>query len=55
MVRILVERTGQTEERIMVDIDRDTILRGTDAVAYGLVDHVIEQRRLEPVAAAAIA
>ncbi len=52
MVQILVERTGQTEERIMVDIDRDTILRGADAVAYGLVDHIIEKRRLEPVAAA---
>jgi ATP-dependent Clp protease, protease subunit len=55
MVQILVERTGQTEERIMVDIDRDTILRGADAVDYGLVDHIIERRRLEPVAAAAIA
>jgi ATP-dependent Clp protease protease subunit len=55
MVQILVERTGQTEERIMVDIDRDTILRGADAVAYGLVDHIIERRRLEPVTAAAIA
>jgi ATP-dependent Clp protease, protease subunit len=52
MVQILVERTGQTEERIMVDIDRDTILRGADAVAYGLVDHIIERRRLESVTAA---
>ena len=26
------------------DIDRDYILRGDDAVAYGLVDHVIERR-----------
>jgi ATP-dependent Clp protease protease subunit len=51
MVSILVERTGQSEERIMVDIDRDTILRGEDAVAYGLVDQVIDRRMLTPVPA----
>ena len=51
MVSILVERTGQSEERIMVDIDRDTILRGEDAVAYGLVDQIIDRRMLTPVPA----
>jgi ATP-dependent Clp protease, protease subunit len=44
MVSILAASTGQTEQRIMADIDRDYILRGADAVAYGLVDHVIERR-----------
>ncbi len=44
MVSILASATGQTEQRIMSDIDRDYILRGADAVAYGLVDHVIERR-----------
>jgi ATP-dependent Clp protease, protease subunit len=44
MVSILASSTGQTEQRIMADIDRDYILRGADAVAYGLVDHVIERR-----------
>ncbi len=44
MVSILAASTGQTEQRIMSDIDRDYILRGADAVAYGLVDHVIERR-----------
>jgi len=44
MVSILASATGQTEQRIMTDIDRDYILRGADAVAYGLVDHVIERR-----------
>jgi ATP-dependent Clp protease, protease subunit len=44
MVSILAASTGQTEERILADIDRDYILRGADAVAYGLVDHVIERR-----------
>lgn len=53
MVDILVERTGQTAERITADIDRDYILRGADAVAYGLVDHVIDRRQLAPITAAA--
>jgi ATP-dependent Clp protease, protease subunit len=44
MVDVLVERTGQTRDRIVADIDRDFILRGDDAVAYGLVDDVITAR-----------
>ncbi|MGZ4771275.1 MAG: ATP-dependent Clp protease proteolytic subunit [Ilumatobacteraceae bacterium] len=54
MVDILVAATGQTAERIKVDIDRDYIVRGDQAVAYGLVDHVIERRPL-PNPAKAIA
>jgi ATP-dependent Clp protease, protease subunit len=46
MVDILARTTGQTEERINLDIDRDYIVRGADAVAYGLVDHVIDRRQL---------
>jgi ATP-dependent Clp protease protease subunit len=46
MVDILVASTGQSEERIVTDIDRDYILRGEQAVTYGLVDEVIDQRRL---------
>jgi len=46
MVDILVEATGQPAERITNDIDRDYILRGQDAVDYGLVDHIIERREL---------
>ena len=30
----------------MADIDRDKIFRGDDAVAYGLVDAVLEERAL---------
>jgi ATP-dependent Clp protease protease subunit len=41
MVKILVDRTGQPEERIITDIDRDYILRGDDVVGYGLADHVL--------------
>jgi ATP-dependent Clp protease, protease subunit len=46
MVDILVAATGQTAERITADIDRDYIVRGDQAVVYGLVDHVIERRQL---------
>jgi ATP-dependent Clp protease protease subunit len=41
---ILSERTGQPIEKISADIERDHILRGEDAVAYGLVDFVVARR-----------
>lgn len=46
MVDILVTATGQTAERITADIDRDYIVRGEQAVAYGLVDRIIDRREL---------
>jgi ATP-dependent Clp protease, protease subunit len=46
MVEILVQATGQTAQRITADIDRDYIVRGDQAIAYGLVDGVIERRQL---------
>jgi ATP-dependent Clp protease protease subunit len=46
MVHILVEATGQPRDRITADIDRDYIVRGDQAVAYGLVDHIIDRRDL---------
>lgn len=45
MVEILVRHTGRSESQITADIDRDHIVRGEAAVAYGLVDHVIERHR----------
>ncbi len=55
MVEILVRATGQTTERITADIDRDYTVRGDDAVAYGLVDEVIERRQLPDVSRAVAA
>lgn len=46
MVDILVEHTGQTRDRIQLDIDRDYIVRDDEAVAYGLVDEVLRKRVL---------
>jgi ATP-dependent Clp protease protease subunit len=51
MTEILAEHTGQTVERVAQDIERDHIMRGEDAVAYGMIDHVITRRELHPVIA----
>jgi len=41
---ILVKHTGRTLQQIERDTDRDYFLDGTEAVAFGLVDSVIEKR-----------
>jgi ATP-dependent Clp protease protease subunit len=51
MIDVLTERTGQPRARIQADIDRDFILRGQDAVDYGLVDEIIERRKPRAVPA----
>jgi ATP-dependent Clp protease protease subunit len=45
MEELLARHTGQSRERVRADIDRDTILGGAEAIAYGLIDHVIMPRR----------
>lgn len=44
--RILVQHTGQPIERIEADTERDYFMGGTEAKAYGIVDHVISRREL---------
>jgi ATP-dependent Clp protease protease subunit len=46
MHEILAFHTGQTIERIEKDTDRDYILGADEAVAYGLVDHVVMSRKV---------
>ena len=46
MVDILVAATGQSRDKSVADIDRDYTVRGADAVAYGLVDQIIDRRQL---------
>jgi ATP-dependent Clp protease protease subunit len=41
---MLVRHTGRSTERITEDIERDTILDAPGAKAYGLIDHVIQNR-----------
>jgi ATP-dependent Clp protease protease subunit len=42
--RILAKHTGQSLERVEQDTDRDRFMSGSDAVAYGLIDSVLERR-----------
>ena len=41
---ILSEHTGQDIEKIATDADRDFYMTADQALEYGLVDHVVEQR-----------
>lgn len=41
---ILAEATGQTEERIARDVDRDYIMEAEQALEYGMIDRVISSR-----------
>jgi ATP-dependent Clp protease protease subunit len=43
MVDILQRATGQPRERLERDLDRDFILRGPEAVEYGVVDSVLNR------------
>jgi len=49
--RILAEHTGQPIEKIAEDTERDRFMGGEDAVAYGLIDKVMD-RRVPPPAKA---
>jgi ATP-dependent Clp protease protease subunit len=51
--QILAHHTGQPIDRIVADTDRDYILGATDAIEYGMVDEVLEHRRLRAAPAAA--
>ena len=50
--RILARHTGQSIERIRQDTDRDNFMSGEAAVAYGIVDKVLERRAEAPPVAA---
>jgi|TARA_B110000503_G_scaffold90526_1_gene136891 ATP-dependent Clp protease protease subunit len=42
--RIMSTHTGQTLETIAADTDRDNFMEGSQAVAYGLIDTVLDKR-----------
>src|SRR5436305_430733 len=48
--QILADATGQSVDRIGRDVDRDYILEPDQAMEYGLIDHIISSRALQPVA-----
>ena len=45
MEQILSRHTGQTVERLREDTGRDLVLAPQEAVAYGLVDGILDNRR----------
>jgi ATP-dependent Clp protease protease subunit len=51
--RILAHHTGQSEEKVGHDTDRDFIMSAPEAKEYGIIDEVITNRELSSVAAAA--
>ena len=44
--RILVDATGQPQERVERDMDRDYIMDAHQALEYGMIDRVITKREL---------
>jgi ATP-dependent Clp protease protease subunit len=50
---ILARHTGQTVEKIKLDSERDNFMSPTEAVAYGLVDKLLDKRVGTPTTPAA--
>ncbi len=48
MISILSRHTGQTEDRIKRDIDRDFFMTAEQAKEYGMVDHIIAPAKKLP-------
>jgi ATP-dependent Clp protease protease subunit len=46
---VLARHTGQTEDKVRADIERDTILTAAEAKDYGIVDEVITTRKVSPL------
>jgi ATP-dependent Clp protease protease subunit len=45
----LARHTGKTPEQVRLDIERDKILTAEEAKDYGIVDEIIQSRKLTPV------
>ena len=43
---IMAKHTGQTEEKIKTDFDRDFFMNAEQAKSYGIIDEIIERRDL---------
>src|SRR6202140_3741751 len=48
--KILAKHTGQSVDKIKTDTDRDNFMDGADAIAYGLIDGMLEKRLVSPPA-----
>ncbi len=45
MENLLARHTGRSRQQVRSDIDRDTILTSTEALAYGAVDQILGSRK----------
>ena len=45
----LAKHTGRTPEQVRLDIERDKILTAEEAKEYGIIDEIIQSRKLTPV------
>jgi ATP-dependent Clp protease protease subunit len=48
--QMLADATGQPVDKVARDVDRDYIMDPLQAVEYGMIDRVITNRELSPVA-----
>jgi ATP-dependent Clp protease protease subunit len=48
--KILAYHTGQSVDKVKKDTDRDNFMDGADAIAYGLIDGMLEKRMVTPPA-----
>jgi ATP-dependent Clp protease protease subunit len=51
LTRILSEDTGQTQEKVAKDTERDFVMTAAEAVDYGVIDEVISIRSAAPLEA----
>lgn len=49
MENTLAQHTGQSVEQIRADIERDKILTAEEAKAYGIIDDIVQSRKLSSV------
>jgi len=49
MEATLARHTGRTEEQVHLDVERDKILTAEEAKEYGIVDEIIQSRKLSAV------
>ena len=49
---LIAEHTGKSTEEVSRDIERDKILTAAEAMQYGLIDQVLDSRKIKPQAIA---
>ncbi|MCZ7461650.1 ATP-dependent Clp protease proteolytic subunit [Streptomyces sp. WMMC940] len=51
LTAMLARHTGRSAERIAADLDRDSVFDASGALRYGLVDHIVKNRKCFPTSA----